>query len=97
MKIAHRTDEQDHLLADLSTGLAKLIDTAIDAMTPQTQDAIAAAVEAGAQIAILTRMTPWPEFRGLLFTGPDDPAVELFIVSPSTLALRAQPQDEHGH
>jgi hypothetical protein len=96
MKIAQRTDEQDHLLAALSEGLAKLVDTAILAMTPTTQDAIAAAVEAGGQIAILVRMTPWPEFRGMLFTGPDETPVELFIVSPSTLALHAQ-QGEHGH
>jgi hypothetical protein len=96
MKRAEKTIEQDELLARLSMDMVELIDTTIVAMSPTTQEVISEAVRAGGQIAILVRMVPWPEFRGLLFTGPDNTPVELFVCSPSALALRPQPQ-ETGH
>jgi len=74
-----------------------LIDQSIDAMSPTTQEAISDAVRAGGQIAVLVRMVPWPEFRGLLFTGPDATPVELFVCSPSPEALHPHPHGEQGH
>jgi hypothetical protein len=80
--------EQDETMLLLCRHIAELVDTGVSRLPPATRDLIAAAIDNGSTLMLLSVLTPKPQFICMLSHGKDSQPTELFRCAPDGDSLR---------